>query len=450
MKNLKRILLYALLLGVVILSYAGYSYYPKLELISGFAAKNICSCMFIDQREPEFTQNNDNNFSPVKMAHSSVDLNKKTATATVFGLKSRTAIYREGLGCVLIPKHMDPNDILKAEKPERILTPETLPYPYGDAPQKDTIFSTVNYEQINQVVDDAFKNSSVQKTRSVLVIYKDQIIAERYGDSLNRNSRLLGWSMTKSVLSTLYGVFSFDRGFEIDQPVKIDEWKNDERAKITYADLLHMNSGLEWDENYAEISDVTEMLFQMDDMTKPQSEKQTAFEPNTHFSYSSGSTNLLSGLLRNEFDSYSEYLNFPYKRLIDRIGMHSMVLETDAAGNFIGSAYGWATTRDWGKFGLLYLHEGNWNGDQVFDKSWVEFVTTPTANSANGYGGHFWLNTPQKLPDAPLDTYYADGFQGQRVYIIPSKDLVVVRLGLASTEYFDFNAFLSGITEAVN
>lgn len=406
--------------------------------------------MFIDQRGQEFTQLNDNNFSPIDMAQSSVDLDMKTASATVFGLKARTAIYREGLGCVLIPKHMEVTDILRAEKPKRTLEPGPLPYPYGEATQKDTVFTSVDYQQIHQVVDNAFKNSSVQKTRSVLVIYKDQIIAERYADSLNRHSRLLGWSMTKSVLATLYGVLSFDRGFQIDQPVKIEAWKDDERAKITYADLLHMNSGLEWVEDYAEISDVTEMLFQADNMAKAQVAKLPAYPPNTHFSYSSGSTNLLSGLLRNEFDSYSEYLNFPYKRLIDRIGMHSMVLETDAAGNFAASAYGWATTRDWGKFGLLYLHQGNWNGDQVFDKRWVKFVTTPSPNSNNEYGGHFWLNTPQKLPDAPMDTFYADGFQGQRVYIVPSKDLVVVRMGLASTEYFDFNAFLSGITQAVN
>jgi len=448
-KNFKRILLYAVLLFVVIIAYAGYSYYPKLELISGFAAKNICSCMFIDQRDPEFTQNNDNNFPPIDNAQNSVDLEIKTATSTVFGLKPRTAIYRDGLGCVLIPKHMEVKDFLDAQKPKRTPENRTIAYPYGDGTQKDTVFASVDYAQVKQAVDNAFKNNSVQKTRSVLVIYKDQIIAERYTDAFDRHSRLLGWSMTKSVLATLYGVLSYERGFQIDQPVKLEQWKNDERSKITYADLLHMSSGLIWDEDYAEISDVTEMLFQASDVTKPQIEKQPAYPPNTHFSYSSGTTNLLSGLLRNEFDSYSEYLNFPYKRLIDRIGMHSMVLETDASGNFIGSAYGWATTRDWGKFGLLYLHEGNWNGDQVFDKSWVETVTSPAPNSGNGYGSHFWLNTTEKLPDAPMDTYYADGFQGQRVYIVPSKDLVVVRLGLAPTEHFDFNAFLSGITHAI-
>src|SRR5690606_37565372 len=137
---------------------------------------------------------------------------------------------------------------------------------------------------------------------------------------------LLGWSMTKTVLATLYGILSFERGFDIDQPVKVDSWKNDERSKITYADLLHMGSGLEWDENYEQISDVTKMLFQANDMTKPILEKQPEYPPNTHFSYSSGTTNLLSGLLLKEVSSYTEYLNFPYQKLIDRIGMESMII----------------------------------------------------------------------------------------------------------------------------
>lgn len=449
MKNFKRILGYALLLFLLALVYVLYTNYPKLEFISGFAAKNICSCEFIDQRAIAYTENNDNNFSPVNLAKSSVDVASQSATADVYGLKQRTAIYRKGLGCVLVPEHMA-LDAIESQQPRRVLDPKPLPYPYGDGAQKDTVFSTLDYNQIQQAVDMAFNNNEVQKTRAVLVIYKDQIIAERYVDSLNRNSKLLGWSMTKSVLATLYGILSYERGFSIDQPAKVEAWKNDERAKITYTDLFHMNSGLEWEEDYAQISDVTRMLFQAKDMAKVQAEKKAAYAPNTHFNYSSGTTNLLSGLLRQEFDSYEEYLNFPYQKLIDRIGMHSMLIETDAVGTFVGSSYGWATTRDWGKFGLLYLHQGNWNGDQLFDKHWVDFVTTAAPNSEKQYGGHFWLSTPEKLPDVPVDTYYADGFQGQRVYIVPSKDLVVVRLGLASTAYFDFNAFLSGITNAIN
>mgnify|MGYP006926213628 FL=1 len=136
--------------------------------------------MFLDGRGQEFTQNHDNNFTPINSARSSIDTTLKTATATVYGLKTRTAVYREGLGCVLIPPHMSIDDFLEVEKPLRTPASKTLTYPYGNAPQKDTVFATVDYQQLNQVVERAFKNNSVQKTRSVLVIYKDQIIAERH------------------------------------------------------------------------------------------------------------------------------------------------------------------------------------------------------------------------------------------------------------------------------
>jgi CubicO group peptidase (beta-lactamase class C family) len=113
------------------------------------------------------------------------------------------------------------------------------------------------------------------------------------------------------------------------------------------------------------------------------------------------------------------------------------------AGNFVGSSYGWATARDWGKFGLLYLHKGNWNGEQLFDESWSKYVATPTNNSNGRYGAHFWLNASGYFPDVPREMYYCSGFQGQMVAVFPSRDLVIVHLGLS--EKFDFNGFLSGV-----
>ncbi|QLE01093.1 serine hydrolase [Galbibacter sp. BG1] len=449
MKNFKRFALYTILLICFALVVVFYFNYPKLNIISGYSAKNVCSCNFLDDRTKEFTERHDNNFSPVNLAKNKVYQTDKLSTSSVYGLQERIAVYREGLGCVLVPKKADLEKISAATAPSRTQKQTNLPYPYGELPQKDTVFSNLNYQQIDKTVEEAFSNNDVQKTRSVLVIYKDQIIAEKYGDSLNRDSKLLGWSMTKSVMATLYGILQCEGKLKVSNPAPVDAWQNDDRKNITYTNLLQMNSGLEWEEDYATISDVTKMLFLAEDMSAAQAKKEADAKPNEQWNYSSGTTNLLSGLLRKEFSTYEEYVNFPYKKLIDRIGMHSMVLETDAAGNFVGSSYGWATTRDWGKFGLLYLHNGYWNGDQLFDKDWVDYVSTPAPNSEGLYGGHFWLNASKKLPDVPTDAYFADGFQGQRVYIVPSKDLVVVRMGLASGDAFDFNGFLSGITGAI-
>ena len=129
--------------------------------------------------------------------------------------------------------------------------------------------------------------------------------------------------------------------------------------------------------------------------------------------------------------------------------MHSAVVETDLAGNYIGSSYAWATTRDWAKFGLLYLHEGNWNGEQVLDSSWVHYAATPTNTSEGRYGAQFWLNAGSYHPDVPTDMYSCNGFKGQYVFIIPSRNLVVVRTGLVSDPKFNVNVFLKNIIESI-
>ena len=218
------------------------------------------------------------------------------------------------------------------------------------------------------------KGELKKRTRSVLVIYKDKIIAEKYDMGFNKDSKILGWSMTKSVTSTLFGILQKQGKYDIYKPVPIPEWQKDKRKIITTNDLLHMNSGLEWKEHYDKICDATQMLFLAENMGKVQRDKPAAFKPNSHWNYSSGTTNLLSGILRSQFKTHQEYLDFWYSALIDKIGMNSMVVETDRAGNYVGSSYSWATTRDWAKFGLLYLHKGNWNGTQLFDESWAKYV----------------------------------------------------------------------------
>jgi len=176
-------------------------------------------------------------------------------------------------------------------------------------------------------------------------------------------------------------VFEHQQKINIQDKAPVESWQNDARKEITIHNLLQMNSGLEWDENYDEISDATKMLFLERDMTKVQAEKSLIGKPNETWNYSSGTSNLLSGILRDQFNNHQSYLDFWYTNLIDKIGMNSMILESDLAGNYVASSYAWATTRDWGKFGLLYLHNGAWNGEELFTKEWVDYVTTPKLGS---------------------------------------------------------------------
>ena len=429
--------------------YLGFTTYPKLDLISGFSAKSIASGHFIDNRSQEMIEKGDNDIDMIDLAKNNIEDAGKFAVASVYGLKERKAIYREGLGVTLI------NDDFDVSKPylvpKRTKLNNNLPFPYGNKESKDTVFSNVDYNKLNAAVANAFdaKGQIKKRTRSLLVIYKDKIIAEKYDTGFDKNSKILGWSMTKSITSAMFGVLEKQRKFDIDDPAPIAEWKNDSRKLITTSDLLHMNSGLQWVEDYTTISDVSKMLFQAPDMTRSQLEKPAEYKPNMRWNYSSGTTNLLSGILRKQFKTHQEYLDFWYSALIDKIGMNSMVIETDMAGNYVGSSYGWATTRDWSKFGLLYLHKGNWNGEQIFNENWAKYTATPTNRSEGRYGGHFWLNAGGSFRDVPRDMYYCSGFQGQMVVIIPSLDLVVVRMGLKEDPEFDFNGMLKGIIESV-
>ncbi len=438
MKILRRSLL--LILSIIIIIFI--INYPKLNIIAGYSAKNINSSVFLAGRTLKFTDANDNLFSPINLADDTINIKEKTTTSSVFGLLTRKAVYKEGLGSVLIT--LDDDIATKRPTPKRKTPDNTTPFPKGNAEQKDTIFANVNYQKLQKIIDTTFQEKN--KTRAVLVIYKNKIIAEKYADGFDKNSQILGWSMTKSVMATIFGVLQYQQKINVQDKVLITEWKNDDRSKITINNLLQMNSGLEWNEDYTSISDVTKMLFLHRDMTKSQIKKPFIGIPNETWNYSSGTSNLLSGILRNLFTTHQEYLDFWYTNLIDKIGMNSMVIETDLSGNYVGSSYGWATPRDWAKLGLLYLHNGNWFGDQLFSTSWAEYVRTP-ANGSNGqYGAHFWLNRGGIFPDVNRNMYSANGYQGQRVFIFPDKDLVIVRMGLTN---IDYNELLSGVVNSI-
>lgn len=441
---MKKIFKFLSLALVLFLLYYGYTNYP-LDLISGFSAKSVASGHFIANRSQEIIENQDNDVSVIFLAKNKINEAEKFAIASIFGFKERKAIYREGLGVTLIS---DDFDVTKPYKvPKRTRIKNNLPFPYGDNEPKDSVFANIDYKKLNTAVANAFdRNGEISKrTRSVLVIYKDKIIAEKYAPGIDKNSKIMGWSMTKSITATYFGILQKLGKMDIYKPAPIAEWSNDERAKITINDLLHMNSGLEWKEDYTKRSDAVEMLYLSEDMTKAQIDKPLVGKPNATYYYSSGTSNLLSGILRKQFKTHQEYLDFWYSALIDKIGMHSMLVETDMAGNYVGSSYSWATTRDWAKFGLLYLHKGNWNGEQLFDENWAKYVSTPANGSKGEYGGHFWLNAGGVYPDAPRDLYSVNGFQKQRIFILPSQDLVIVRMGFNKDETFDFNSFLSEI-----
>lgn len=443
----KKILIAILILIIAVVGYFYVTLYPALPAGTGYAAKKVCSCHFIAGRTQESIHKEDLAMSPLNLAKTVIDEENKTVTASMFGMAKITAVYRENLGCVLLQGDDDYNIRLDlANSNTQIASPIITA-------GAETKVTGVDYNALNQAVNsifDASLNMDSIQTRAVVVFYKDTLIAEKYANGFDKDTEIIGWSMTKSITSTLIGMLVEDGKLSLDQKQLFEHW-TDERSEITLNDMLQMQSGLAFDEVYTEKSDATKMLFMSESVVESVNHLPLEFEVGSKWSYSSGTSNMLSGIIRNQFDNHQDYLKFPHERLFNKIGMNSMVMEIDEAGNYIGSSYAYATPRDWAKFGLLYLNEGNWYGEQIIDSSWVAFSQEVAEHSEGIYGGHFWQNNNHStFKDAPADLYSCNGFQGQRVYIIPSKDAVIVRMGLHEGEYFDQNIFLRDILKALD
>lgn len=433
-------------LGFLLLFGLLYFIIGQLPMINGYAAKSMAMHVFLGNRIPEDVKKTDNKVHLVRFAKTEVNLEEKWVEAKFLGFFKRKAIYRNGLGTILIPpKEQDAKTIAL---PKRETTPQAKSYPYGHlAPAVGEV--TVNDELLQAALDQAFSNSKEQKTRTVVVLHKGHLVGERYVSGFGPDTPVLGWSMTKSVLATCFGILERQGKIDLDNPAPVPEWQNDERKNITLNHLLRMQSGLAWQEEYRMHSDTTRMLFHEKDVTYSQRSKTLVAPPGTKWNYASGTTNVLTWILRQQFDTYQEYLDFPYTQLIDKIGMHSMTLETDTAGNYVSSSYSFASPRDWAKVGQLYLDKGKWNGEQLFNPEWAEYVSRLTPNSEGKYGAHFWVNAKGRYPEVPLDLYSMNGYLGQYVFIIPSKELVVVRTGLAEDPQFDVNTFLKKVVASV-
>ena len=215
MKKILQLISVSVVIGLL---YFGFTTYPKLDLISGFSAKSIASGHFIDHRSQELIEQGDNDINLIDLAQNTIDEKGLFATASVNGVKERKAIYREGLGATLINDNFDTTKPYLV--PKRTSSKAHLVYPYGDAEQQDTVFSNIDYDQLNRTVENAFdkKGQKNKRTRSVIVIYKDKIIAEKYDTGFDKNSKLLGWSMTKSITATLFGILEKQGKYNIYQP----------------------------------------------------------------------------------------------------------------------------------------------------------------------------------------------------------------------------------------
>jgi len=454
----KKILAVFFLIVLLSLLFAG-NYFLKIAGIgAGYKAKILASGLFISGRNSESILKEDLSNPILKYFDVEIDTVQKSVTSSMlFGLVKSRALFREGLGVTLNPNPQDENTRI----PTSSKLDDAVPWPRGEAVHLENIPTEIDAEKLHAAINGAFfepDSSRLRRTRAVVVVYNGRIVAEKYAEGFSKDIPLLGWSMTKSIVNALVGILVGQGKLSVDRPVNVPEWqqKNDPRRAITLDHLLRMNSGLKFHEQYTSPkTDVTLMLFKERDAAAFAANKPLEFSPGEKWYYSSGTTNIVSRLLKQAMGgNESEYLNFPQQALFKRIGMTSAVIEPDAAGTFVGSSFMYATARDWARFGLLCLQDGIWEGERILPEGWVKYSTTPTKNSRDWkYGAHFWLNpestTGRWMPNLPSDLFFCWGHESQHVFIIPSRNLVVVRLGLSiEPTSWNFKIFLADVLAA--
>lgn len=445
-------------IGLVLIAAVLFVVVRVLPTATGFVAKNACSGVFVAGRDPAQLAAED--LAPQWYVSLAVDRAEERVTASVLGLASRTALHRPGLGCVLAVD-ADPA-ALRAQgfAPPRAPASDA-PWPAGDGDAALPDPPGLDRLALDAAVAAAFAEpdpESLRRTRAVVVVHGGRIVAERYADGLDRNTRHLGWSMTKSVTGALVGLLVARGALAREQAVAVPAWQGDGRRGITIDHLLHMSSGLDFEERYGVLADATHMLFEVDDAAAVAFASPLLHEPGAVFYYSSGTTNILTWLMRQQFPDLAAYHRFPHEALFAPLGMRSAVFEADASGTLMGSSFLYATARDWARFGLLYLRDGVWDGRRILPEGWVQYSRTPTpASPTREYGAHFWTNAgdpadpaKRRYPSLPTDAYAASGFQGQNVLIVPSRDAVIVRLGMTHHKpAWDLDRFAAAVLAAL-
>ncbi|MEP6597534.1 MAG: serine hydrolase [Ginsengibacter sp.] len=454
--SVKGIMMWSLLIILLGLLIYGIRYaWISFPIISGYGSKNLCSCIFVTGRDEKSVKQQELHGFPFSIGTYKVNYEDLSVTGTVFGFASRKAIFRQGLGCTLVNNFSEKEIRQRHFNVVRVPTinRDSVAWPSGDLIAHDSLNIGIKKRQLQQVIQKTFEENDPKRisgTRAVVVLYDGKLVAEKYAPGYDLHSKMLGWSMAKSVTAALIGILVKEGKLKVEMPAPVPEWQqNDPRHAITLEQLLQQTSGLQFEENYTKASEATNMLFKHGDMAAFVSHRPLQYAPGTVFNYSSGNSNILSRIIRQTVGE-AAYHSFPSQALFYKIGMYSAIMEPDASGTFVGSSFVYATARDWARFGLLYYNNGIWNGEQILPEGWVKKTSSPSAaDSQKHYGYQFWLNGFDKknlskrlYADVPSDMYFADGYGGQEVYIIPSKKLVVVRLGLHG---FDENSLLKNI-----
>jgi CubicO group peptidase (beta-lactamase class C family) len=404
-------------------------------------AKILCSALFVSGRDSAEARTHVTTYFIGNMLDSitrfEVDRQRKLVRLTVANRIAREAKLYGDHGCVIHQPGRDSVFFKPVRVATRLPNAASTPWPMGDALPNTPLPAEIDTVKLRSAVDAAFANPN-GFTAAFVVVYNGRIVAERYGAGANRDMQLESWSMGKSIVGTLIGLLVQQGALKLEDPAPVPEWHkmpDDPRAKIRVIDLMRMSSGLRFsrgspedipgyhDHDLGYTGAIDAFAFAT---TRP-----LQFEPNTFGRYRNTDPLTLGMIIRDAVRKRGEeYLTFPQRALFDPIGIRRQVLETDPYGNFLLNGYDYGTGRNWARLGLLYLNDGVWQGQRLLPEGWTKFVSTPApAWKDSTYGAMVWVNARGVWPELPRDAFAFRGAGLQDVYVIPSRNLVIVRMG---------------------
>jgi CubicO group peptidase (beta-lactamase class C family) len=366
-----------------------------------------------------------------------VDRAKQRVSVTIEGVTRTAALYGDQ-GCIIHPVGEDRIHFTPVPVKTALPDAATQPWPMGDAPSVDGWPAGLDRAKVQAAVDLAFADPE-GLTAAMVVVHKGQIVGERYMPGVTKDTQLESWSMGKSLTATLVGLVIKDGAFGLDDPAPVPEWRRpgDPRGAIRVRDVMNMASGLSftgqddrWMDPNTQYHDHFFIYAGAVHAFHYAISSPLEYAPNTVGRYRNSDPMTLGFLVQQAVRKKGEeYLTWPQRALFDRIGIRRQVLETDPWGNFLLSGYDYGTARNWARLGLLYLRDGVWNGQRLLPEGFATFVGTPaTAWRRKEYGGQFWVNGEGQW-NLPRSAYFMSGAGGQHTFIVPSHDLVIVRMG---------------------
>ncbi|MBI5265043.1 MAG: serine hydrolase [Bradyrhizobium sp.] len=452
--TLRRTIWLASVTAICAVAFVGYFVDRALRVATGLIAHDVCAKAFVSGFDPQTV------FAETMMrpeigrlrsvSRHEVDWSMRTVSASMMGWAGSRAAFHDGLGCIILRGPADPRlpkaEIarLKAVQDQSVIADSGGP-------------SVIEPSNVNlkRALDNAFAEPSAppyRRTKAVVVLLDGQIVAERYATGVGIDTPLLGFSLTKSVVSAMIGILVRQGRLAPSQAAPIAEWQDEgnPRRLITIEQLLRMTSGLR-DDGRLGFDASSQMLYLHQDMAKFAASAAVIAAPGTRWAYSSLNTQLLARIIRDSVGGPEKTLEFAWHELFNPLGMQNVIVEFDGSGTLQGSSYMFASARDWARFGLLYLNDGMIGSRRILPEGWVEFSAQPTLDT--GYGAGFWTSRGNReraenplSATTPPDAFYGLGNLGQIVVILPSHRLVIVRLG----DSVDVTVEMRGLTQLIN